>query len=164
MEAIIAAHNKNTLNKEQIKDRKCNCREKKACPMGGKCCERTVIYKAEIEIGNQVKNYIGCTEGEFKTRYNGHTDSFRNEKKKSSTTLSSIVWDNKKNPCPKIQWSIVKKTRKYQPGSKMCDLCVSEKVFIIKAGKDRNNINRRNEIANLCVHRNKFKLAKLDNT
>ena len=46
----------------------------------------------------------------------------------------------------------------------MCDLCVSEKVFIIKAGKDRNNINRRNEIANLCVHRNKFKLAKLDNT
>ena len=78
---------------------------------------------AEIDIGGQKKNYIGCTEGEFKTRYNGHKDSFKNEKKKASTTLSSIVWANNKNPSPQISWSILKKTHKYQAGSRICDLC-----------------------------------------
>ena len=162
MEAIIAAHNKNILNTNQTSARDCNCRDKNSCPMEGKCCERTLIYKAEIDIGGQKKNYIGCTEGEFKTRYNGHKDSFKNEKKKASTTLSSIVWANNKNPSPQISWSILKKTHKYQAGSRICDLCVTEKVFILKAGKDRNNINKRNEIASLCVHRNKYKLANLE--
>ena len=162
MESIIAAHNKNILNANQTSARDCNCRDKNSCPMEGKCCEKTLIYKAEIDIGGQKKNYIGCTEGEFKTRYNGHKDSFKNEKKKASTTLSSIVWANKKNPSPQISWSILKKTHKYQAGSRTCDLCVTEKVFILKAGKDRNNINKRNEIASLCVHRNKYTLANLE--
>ena len=164
MEAIISAHNKSILNKNQISARDCNCRDKSACPIDGKCCEKTVIYKAEIEVGGQKKNYIECTEGEFKTRYNGHKDSFRNERKKASTTLSSLVWATNKNPSPEISWSIITKTHKYQPSSKKCDLCTTEKVLILKAGKDRNNINRRNEIANLCVHRNKYKLANLENT
>ena len=117
------------------------------------------MYKAEIKVGDQTKNYIGCTEGEFKTRFNGHKNSFRNEKSKASTTLSSLVWDNNKNPDQEINWSVLGKTNRYRPGMKTCSLCVAEKMFILRAGRDRNNINRRNEVANLCVHKGKFKLA-----
>ena len=87
-----------------------------------------------------------------------HTDSFRNEAKKHSTALSTLVWEQKQNPAPKIEWSVVKRTNRYRPGSKMCDLCVTEKLYILNAAGDKNNLNKRNEIASLCVHRNKYKL------
>ena len=41
----------------------------------------------------------------------------------------------------------------------MCDLCVSEKLFIIKASGDKDNLNKRTEAASICVHRNAHKLA-----
>ena len=61
-----------------------------------------------------------------------------------------------------VKWSIVKKTNKYLPGNNMCDLCGSEKLHILRSTKDKNNINKRNEIAAICVHRNKFKLGNID--
>ena len=110
MEAIISAHNSKILNskKEPTKERDCNCRKKDECPLRGKCCRQTVIYKAELKTANTTKNYIGCTENEFKTRYNGHVDSFRNENKKTSTALSVLVWEEGENPKPDIEWSIIK--------------------------------------------------------
>ena len=162
MENIIAARNKQILRKKEEENRKCNCRKKEECPLNGECCTKTIIYKAEIDIARKKYNYIGCTEGEFKTRYNGHTDSFRNTNKKSSTTLAALVWENNLQPKPTVKWSIVQKTNKYLPGSNMCDLCGSEKLHILKSTKDKNNINKRNEIAAICVHRNKFKLGNID--
>ena len=159
MEDIISARNKKLLSKDETENRKCNCRKKQECPLNGECCTQTLVYKAEIKIANKTKNYIGCTEGEFKTRYNGHTDSFRNTNKKASTALSTLIWENDLSPKPTVKWSIMKKTNKYKPGHKMCDLCTEEKLLIMRAAKDENNINKRNEVAALCVHRNKFKLA-----
>ena len=143
------------MNKGLQQDRSCNCRVKTECPLRGKCCTKTVIYRADINVGENRKNYIGCTEGEFKTRYNGHTCSFRDKTKRSSTTLSSLVWEKGLNPKPPAKWSIIKKVNKYTPGSRNCDLCLTEKLYILKA--DQNNINKRNEATHLCVHRNKFK-------
>ena len=120
-----------------------------------------VIYKAAINTDDATKEYIGCTEGEFKTRYNGHTDSFRNIKNKNSTTLASLVWEKGLNPKPKIKWTILKKTDQYSPGNKRCELCLTEKLFIIKEINNNNNINKRNEATHLCVHRNKHKLANI---
>ena len=106
-------------------------------------------------------NYIGCTEGEFKLRYNNHKDSFKNSNKKASTALSSVVWEGGYNPKPNVNWSIVKKANRCKPGMKKCDLCTTEKLYILKASGDKNNINKRCEIASICVHRNKYKLAKI---
>ena len=64
--------------------------------------------------------------------------------KKSSTTLSVLVWEEGKNPKPEIEWSILRKCSKYTPGSRICDLCTSEKLEIMKAGADHSNINKRN--------------------
>ena len=83
----------------------------------------------------------------------------RNVKNKNSTTLASLVWEKGLNPKPKIKWTILRKTDKYSPGNKRCELCLTEKLFIIKEINNNNNINKRNKATHLCVHRNKRKLA-----
>ena len=163
MGAIIAAHNKKLLgNDNNVVERDCNCqtRNKPNCPLRGKCCTQSIVYKAEINVNNVTKNYYGLTEGEFKTRYGEHKNSFSNVKKKSSTALSSLVWKEGLNPTPTVHWEIAKKCIKYRPGQKMCDLCASEKLFILKADRDRDNINVRNEMGTLCRHRNNFMLSE----
>ena len=59
--------------------------------------DRTSIYQATVTRydNQQEETYIGLTENTFKTRYNGHTSSFRNEEKKNSTTLSQYIWSLK---------------------------------------------------------------------
>ena len=162
MNSIISNHNRKVTETENKPiDRNCNCRDKQQCPLKGKCCATTVVYKAELDLGQTKKTYIGCTEGEFKTRFNGHSDSFRNEKKKNSTTLSTIVWKQSQNPRPNIEWSIVKKVNKYKPGLKSCDLCLTEKLYILKESIKPENINKRIEASSLCVHRNRYKLANI---
>ena len=76
--------------------------------------------------------YIGSTEGDFKTRYTGHIQSFTTESKRSATTLSKFIWENNMNPEPSVKFEILKKAKAYQPGKKMCDLCLSEKLEISK--------------------------------
>ena len=92
-------------------------------------------------------------------RYNGHNTSFRNERHKASTTLSSHVWENNINP-QTIKWSIIQKAKPYSPGQKMCSLCITEK-FNILTNNNRNNksLNRRDEIGQRCPHARAEKLA-----
>ena len=163
MGAIIAAHNKKLLGSENVNaERDCNCqpRNRPNCPLRGKCCTQSIVYKAEIQVNNVTKNYYGLTEGEFKTRYGEHKNSFCNWKKKSRTALSSLVWKEGLNPTPNVHWEIAKKCPSYKPGQKVCDLCATEKLFILKADKDANNINVRNEMGTLCRHRNNYKLSE----
>ena len=103
MEAIISAHNKTLLGSENVNtERDCNCQahNKSNCPLRGKCCTQSIVYKAELQVNNTTKNYYGLTEGEFKTRYREHKNSFSNEKKKSSTSLTALVWKEGLNPTP----------------------------------------------------------------
>ena len=64
MQTIISAHNTQTTKIAQNKPNtktSCNCKEKESCPM-------------------YMTNYICCASGgPFKTRYNNHTKSFRND-------------------------------------------------------------------------------------
>ena len=48
MSRIIAAHNAKTLseNKDESGQRMCNCRNKEACPLQGKCLQESVVYEA----------------------------------------------------------------------------------------------------------------------
>ena len=56
----------------------CNCRDKSDCPILGKCCSSSVVYKASVTN----VSYIGMTEWELKTRYRNHIQSFKDENKK----------------------------------------------------------------------------------
>ena len=160
MRALIQGHNNKILKQkhQEVQD-KCNCR-KRSCPLDGKCQSTAcVIYKAEVKgQDGKVKNYIGCTEGDFKTRVQGHIQSFTTELKKNVTELAKFVWENDLQPEPEVKYSIIKKTTPYQPGQKSCDLCNSEKLEIAKVFKDEGYINKRNEIAQQCPHRKKHML------
>ena len=76
------------------------------------------------------------------------------------TTLSSYVWKLKdKNKTYNIDWSIKATGVPYQPGSKICDLCLVEKTVIALADP-QTTLNSRNEILFKCKHKINFSLSK----
>ena len=84
-----------------------------------------------------------------------------NNKKANSTTLSSYVWalkDSRKEHS--ISWKILAKTGVYTPGARFCDVCLTEKTFIMLADP-KESLNARTEILNKCRHMAKFKLGKI---
>ena len=133
MESKIKKHNNKLLSETKPEaENSCNCRDKSKCPVKNKCLTETVIYKAKVQYEQVEMEYIGLTDNPFKTRFNEHTHTFRNERKKKATTLANFVWDKGLNPLPTIKWSILQKCRRYSPGQKTCNLCLTEKLHIVK--------------------------------
>ena len=165
MAAIISSQNKKLLNtnQEELQNNipKCNCRSKPNCPLNGGCHKRSVIYKATITFVNPSKHYIGCTENEFKTRFYIHTQPLRNRDKKNATELSKAVWLAKgSGPNQTMQWSMVDRATAYQPGTRNCNLCLTEKLNILLADKHAA-LNKRSELTGKCRHKSKFKLKNI---
>ena len=104
-------------------------------------------------------NYIGLTKGTFKQRYTQHNLTFRNRKYASRTELAKHIWKLKENY--KITWSIISSASAYNNISKRCNLCLTEKLHIIKADKARN-LNKRTELISKCRHENKYFLVNND--
>ena len=165
MRAVIQSHNNKVLNSDvkevSTKPTHCNC-VKRACPLDGECrTTKCVIYHATVTGPNETKNYIGLTEGDFKTRYGGHIQSFNDSSKKSAITLSKYVWAKNLQPEPNVKYTILQRRSPYQPGSKNCDLCLSEKVAIMGVRKDKSYLNTNSEIKKMCIHKFKYKLVNL---
>ena len=129
---IIKNHNKKILNEcEMTNDRKrCNCRNKDLCPLGGKCLTNKVIYEATVTAASgTASNYIGMTGNDFKTRFNNHKLSFRNQNHSHNTVLSKYIWELKDNDTIyDIKWHIIKRANTYKGNLSRCNLCLSEKL------------------------------------
>ena len=125
--------------------------------MRGECLAECVVYQATVTTQNTKKSYIGSTEGKFKTRYNNHTHSFRNTNKRNATCLSTFVHSSREQNGaePKIEWEALHKCHPYGCGTRKCDLCLTEKLHILKG---KNLINKRTELLAKCRHSTKFKL------
>ena len=69
MGSIIAQHNKQVLNRLSSVDTEtppCNSRNKRDCPLEGKCRTKCVIYKASACTPNgKTMSYYGCCETDF---------------------------------------------------------------------------------------------------
>ena len=94
----------------------------------------------------------------FKEQYRNHNASFLHTKKKNETELSNHIWtlkDAKKSF--QIRWKVLKKCQPYNNISKKCNLCLQEKLIII-CKKNLCSLNRRNELARSCPHKNRFVL------
>ena len=75
---LTKQHNSRILSKEQDKrQRSCYCRINASCPLNKKFLHQCMVYKAEVTSNTTYKEYYGTSEGEFKARYNKHTQSFR---------------------------------------------------------------------------------------
>ena len=120
--------------------------------MKGKCVQKDVIYHAEVKGGGEVRKYVGSTVN-FKRRHYGHTSSFRHEKKKHSTALSTHVWEKDLGPDPDIEWSVLAHAPSYRLGQRNCDLCLTEKTEIAKNFNNPQYLNKRGEIAQKYRHK-----------
>ena len=157
--SIITLHNKSIIrNTKDTINPKCNCRVKESCPLDNKCLDTSVVYKCNIktEDPNKEANYIGLTEGTFKTRYYQHRNTFKYESKANSTVLSKYYWELKNSGSKDISlhWSIVDHANPYVYGSNKCDLCITEKYHIITSSIDL--LNKRSELTSKCRHDNKY--------
>ena len=86
---IIKQHNSKVLSKTNDNtNRKCNCRSKPNCPLNGECLTQCLVYKATSTTSSNSFVYYGTSEGEFKSRYNNHTKSFRHRECMNETELS----------------------------------------------------------------------------
>ena len=132
----------------------------RGCPVDGECLTESIIYSATVKSKNSSMNYIGLTGDSFKTRFNGHTATFR-DRNSNMSTLSSHVWDlEDKKIDYDIQWKIKKRGMLYKPGASYCDLCVCEKVEILLANPE-SSLNKRNEVLERCRHRHRYKLGHI---
>ena len=83
---------------------------------------------------NKTKHFYGTCSKKFKERYNNHTAAFRSKTKEKSTELSKYIWELKDNNINyNLKWHIATKAQPYVCGSRKCDLCLTEKLTIIKA-------------------------------
>ena len=161
MASIIKRHNRKIIgNNFKNTEEGCNCRDKNKCPLENKCLSTSLVYKACLSIDEDTgnKNYIELTEGTFKQRLKGHQLSFRNKRHANSTELSKHVWKLKnsgKDQNTNIKWSIIIKAAPHENGSKRCNLCLTQKLFITKAEKS-NTLNKRSKLISKCRHENKY--------
>ena len=105
---LIKQLNSKILSKDQDKiQRSCNCRIKESCPLNGKCLHQCIVCKAEVTTSTTYKEYYGTSEGEFKCRYNNHTQSFKHISHINDTELSKYLWTLKANGTDyHLKWSI----------------------------------------------------------
>lgn len=164
---IITNHNKKLLVKHQEKTTTtppCNCKNKSCCPLQGACREKSLVYQATIQSGSDTKLYYGSCSTEFKKRFYNHNQSFVHSHKRNATELSKAVWRAKdKGDIPTIKWAIKNHAPAYRCGGKRCNLCLTEKLAILRGNKI-NMLNKRSEITGKCRHINKFKLSRINIT
>ncbi len=120
-----------------------------------------MVYKATVTSALGEKQYHGLCETDFKARYNNHTHSFNNIKKKTATELSKYVWKLKADKIKhNISWGITARAAAYKCGARICDLCLTEK-YIIATADQRKILNKREGLVSKCRHRNKFYLKNV---
>ena len=102
--------------------------------------------------------YTGVTAFAWKARYANHKTSFNLRKYINSSELFKEVWGIKdKGGEPTIKWRIIKHRAPYNPVAKRCNLCLSEKLYILEY-EGTNLLNKRDELISKCRHRNKYTL------
>ena len=160
MANIIKNHNQKILNEcDDVQNRrKCKCRNNDLCPLDGECLTSKVIYEATVTTtSSDTKTYIGTTENDFKTRYNNQKLSCKDWKHSHDTALSKHIWDLRdSNTSYEIKWRVIKKANVSKGNPSRCNLCMSEKLWILTAHDVSLLINKKSELITKCRHENKF--------
>ena len=114
------------------------------------------ILASTTENDTTGKSYSRLTEGTFKQRYMQHKLSFQNRNYSNSRELSKHIWTLKDNNTNFIiNWSILATAPAYSNKNKRCHLCLTEKLYLVRAKKP-SLLNKRTELISKCCHENKF--------
>ena len=132
--------------------------------MNGACLKKSLVYYATISCNNKNYKLKLCKEiceTTFKKCFSKHKKSFNVPLYKHDTKLSTEYWNLKmKQLNPQISWKIKGVYKSYNPISKCCNLCLTEKLEILDS-PDRNLLNKRSEIISQCRHKNKYRFKTL---
>ena len=163
MKQVINAHNKKILaeNLPEEEVRHCSCpkatREAGTCPLQGFCLDKNLVYQAKVvetrtDGVKQEETYVGCCGTEWKDRLGNHNKSFKHERYKRETVLSSHIWALKaRGSTYTITWRILDRGAPFNHVTKTCMLCCKERFFIIRR-PDLASLNSRQEVGNHCLH------------
>ena len=153
---IIKSHNRKLTSKTptiaEKSGKECNCRKPEECPMSGKCLSSQIVYKATVKSEASSVLYVGLAGGTFKERFSNHKKAMNNERYSKETELSKHIWGLKKgNRDYEVTWSILRESNTHRRASGQCNLCLDEKVEILKLSGP-NMLNKRTEIISKCRH------------
>ena len=125
------------------------------------CLSEGVIYGATVTQtdSGKIETYTGLCEHTFKSRYGGHLSTFKHENA-NHTTLSKHVWELKraKNPHT-VDWTILARSKAFNPTNGQCRLCTKEKYFIMFKPKTAT-LNARTEFYSSCRHKAKHLMGE----
>ena len=168
MAQILSRHNSQTVRKKEAltapEVKTCSCpkavRDSKSCPMDGQCLLENTIYQATVtqEESGKVETYIGLASTNWKARLAVHKSSFKHKSKpgaksSNSTELSNHIWDLKDNNIKySLKWKIIDRAQPFNPSSKMCRLCLTEKYHLMYS-KNGATLNKRSEFYSACRHK-----------
>ena len=169
MAQMLAKHNSKVIAKSRpapTTKEGCNCQDKPACPLPGKCQTPGVVYQATVTTtdpgnNNAMETYTGLTGGPFRKRHYGHADDMKEENKdKPGTTLSRYIHKLRREGTDfTITWDLLeKKQAGYNITSKSCRLCLLEKFHILFT-PGAATLNKRRELFTSCRHRRKLTLG-----
>ena len=169
MAQVLSKHNSKVIAKNRptpTVEEGCNCLDKPACPMPGKCQTQGVVYKATVTPTDNTNNtatetYTGLTGGPFRTRHYGHVNDMKEEnEEETGTTLSRHVHKLRRAGTNfTITWNLLESRQAgYNPTSKSCRLCLLEK-FHIMFTPGVATLNKRRELYSSCRHRRKLTLV-----
>ena len=159
MGSIISSHNKYILNSNNT-EYWCNCNNRDECPLENECLTPRIVYRADV-TNNKTNDYYGIPDTPFKERYENQKTSFRHRSHLTASDLSKYYWKLvDKGAVPTINFSIAKRV-KGNTFINNCNLCLSEKVFIMRNLDDVNILNKRPEFILKCRHINKRLLNRV---
>ena len=143
----IYVHNRVILWNTPSKNAKCcNCQQKENCSMNGDSLKESLAYYATISCNDKnykPKLYKGSSETSFNKRYSNHKKSFNLLFYKHGAKLSTEYWYLKmKQVNQQISWKIKGIYKSYNPTSKRCNLCLTEKLQIYD-DPEKNLLNKR---------------------
>ena len=110
----------------------------------------------------EIKTYTGCTDCTFKERHYHHTSDLRHRDQRKNTKLANYVWKKRDEGAEitHIKWEVEKQCHNYAPGSGKCDVCLTEKLSIMK-NRDPRSLNQRSELMNTCLHKKSWLLTRV---
>ena len=164
MQQVISRHNTKLLKPPKVSKKKpdCNCQKANLpCIAGGKCVPGNVIYQGDVtrlDTG-QTDTYTGLSEPSFKERWGNHKASLTHESQRTDTCLSKHIWDLKDKNIPHtLKFKQLTQAPGYNPITKQCRLCLSEKYYIMFKPEGAS-INSRSEFFSACRHKKSLLLS-----
>ena len=163
MKQLISSHNRKVMMKFEGREAPssygCNCHGgPTTCPLQAECLTPSLVYEGTVKVGDDSKTYVGQTCRTFKTRWNIHNSDVNCGRRRTGMTDYLLDLKEKGVTPDSISWSKLATAYPRGRGSRMCSLCLTEKVLIATADRDFS-LNERSEVTRRCRHRDEHLLT-----